>query len=83
MLCAKPGNPLCNETGTANAIATIKGLMKNLAEIQPLINSFQAVDISKDIDTISNINTSLQTIELIYLRNNAILEKTKNQSPTK
>ncbi len=41
MLCAKPGNPLCNETVTANAIATIKGLTSNLTELQPKINGFK------------------------------------------
>ena len=77
MMCAKPGNPLCNETATANAIATIKGLLKNLEALQPQINSFQAIDVAKDIDTITDINSSLQTIELIYLKNNAIFEKTR------
>lgn len=82
MLCAKSGNPLCNET-TANAIATIKGLTSNLTELQPKINGFETVDVTKDIDNINDINTSLQTIEIIYLRNNAILEKAKKTSTTK
>jgi hypothetical protein len=83
MICAKPGNPLCNETITANAIATIKGLAKNLTELQPQINSFKAIDVTKDTDVLIDIKTSLQTIETIYLRNNSILEKAKKQSNTK
>ncbi|OIP52195.1 hypothetical protein AUK10_03940 [Candidatus Gracilibacteria bacterium CG2_30_37_12] len=83
MLCVKPGNPLCNETATANAIATIKGLTKNLTKLQTQVNGFKTVDVTKDIDNINDINTSLQTIEIIYLRNNAILEKAKKTSTTK
>jgi len=40
-LCAKPGNPLCDETETANAIATIKGLSKNITALQTKFDAFK------------------------------------------
>lgn len=85
-LCTKGGNALCNETVTANAIASIKGLAKNLTAMQPKIDALKkgdiTVDTNKEMDTLSDIKTSLQTIEMIYLKNQSILEKSKKQ-PTK
>ncbi len=87
LLCTKPGNPLCNETVTANAIATIKGLIKNLSTLQPKLIAFKkgdiTIDINKEMDTLSDIKASLQTIEMIYLKNKSILEKAKKQPSTK
>jgi len=84
--CAKPGNVLCNETATANAIATIKGLSKNLLTLQPQLDAFKkgdiTIDINKEMDTLSGIKTSLQTIEMTYLKNSSILEKAKKRSST-
>lgn len=55
--------------------------MKNLSAIQPKINAFKkgdvTIDVNKEIDALFNIKTSLRTIEMIYLKNNSILEKTK------
>lgn len=86
-LCAKPGNTLCNETTTASAIATIKGLNKNLLVIQPQLDAFKkgdiTIDINKEMDTLSNIKTSLQSIEMTYLKNSSVLEKAKKQPTAK
>lgn len=83
LLCTKPGNPLCDETSTANAIATIKGLIKDLSALQPKFDDFKkggvTVDINREMETLSDIKASLQTIEMIYLKNNSILEKAKKQ----
>lgn len=85
-VCAKPGNALCNETVTANAIATIKGLSKNLLALKPQLDTFKqgdiTIDINKEMDTLSSIKTSLQTIEMTYLKNSSILEKAKKRSST-
>lgn len=55
--------------------------MKNLSAIQPKINAFKkgdvTIDINKEMDSLFSIKTSLQTIEMIYLKNNSILEKAK------
>ena len=86
-ICAKPGNPLCNETVTANAIVAIKGLLKNLTALQSKIDTFKkgdvTIDINKEMDLLSDIKTSLQTIEIVYLKNNSIIEKSKKQSNIK
>lgn len=86
-MCTKPGNPLCNETSTASAIATIKGLSKNLTALEPKITAFKkgdiTIDVNKEMDTLSDIKASLQNIELTYLKNNSIIEKAKKQSGTK
>lgn len=83
----KPGNVLCNETATANAIASIKGLTKNLTALQSKIDAFKkgdiTIDVNKEMDSLFDIKTSLQTIEIIYQKNNSILEKSKKQSNTK
>lgn len=80
-ICTKPGNPLCNETVTANAVAAIKGLSKNLTALQSKFDAFKkgdiTIDINKEMDTLSDIKSSLQTIEMIYLKKNSILEKAK------
>jgi len=81
LLCAKLGNPLCNNTVTANIIANIKGLMKNIVALQPKITAFKKggiiVDVNKEMDTLTEVKMSLQAIELIYIKNNSILEKAK------
>ena len=82
--CTKPGNPLCNETITSSAIASIKGLTRNLTAIKPKIDAFNkgdiTIDVNKEMDTLSDIRASLQTIEMAYLKNYSILEKAKKPS---
>lgn len=62
-------------------MATIKGLIKNLTALQPKMDVFKKgnieIDVNKEMDTLSDIKASLQTIELTYLKNNSILEKAK------
>lgn len=41
MLCAKAGNPLCDESVTNNAITAIKVLMNNLSMLQPKIDALK------------------------------------------
>lgn len=86
-LCAKSGNPLCNDTSTNSAIATIKGLIKNIAALQPKFDAMKkggaTIDVNKEMDTLSELKTSLQAIEMTYLKNNSILEKAKKQPSTK
>ncbi|MBP6981480.1 hypothetical protein KBB25_01755 [Candidatus Gracilibacteria bacterium] len=80
-LCAKTGNSLCNEATTANAITSIKGLLKNISALRPKIEAIKkgnsSTDTNKDIDTLFDIKASLSTIEMIYLKNNSLLEKAK------
>lgn len=76
LICSKKWNPLCNET-TANAIATIKGLTKDIGTLQGQINTIKTTDESKKIDVLLDIKTSLQTIKMIYQKNNTIIEKAK------
>lgn len=40
-LCAKSGNILCENTTTANAIYSIKNLIKNLSGLQPKFDAFK------------------------------------------
>ncbi|MDD2917279.1 MAG: hypothetical protein PHH70_05550 [Candidatus Gracilibacteria bacterium] len=87
MLCAKAGNPLCDESVTNNAITAIKVLMNNLSMLQPKIDALKkgdaTIDVNKEMETLSDIKSSLQSIEIAYLKNNAIIEKVKKQSSTK
>lgn len=80
-LCTKPGNLLCDETVTANAVAAIKGLSKNLAALKPKFDAFKkgdiTIDVNKEMDALAGLKTSLQSIEMTYLKNNSILEKAK------
>jgi len=55
--------------------------MKNIVALQPKITAFKKggiiVDVNKEMDTLTEVKMSLQAIELIYLKNNSILEKAK------
>lgn len=41
------------------------------------------IDVNKEMDTLSDIKASLESIEMTYLKNNAILEKAKKDANTK
>ena len=86
-LCAKSGNPLCNDSITNGAVTTIKGLIKNMNTLQQKFDAFRkgdiTIDINKEMDVLSELKASLESIEMTYLKNNALLEKAKKQPTTK
>jgi len=41
------------------------------------------IDINKEMDVLSELKASLESIEMTYLKNNALLEKAKKQPTTK
>lgn len=86
-LCAKGSNPLCDETLTSNAVASIKILTKNLTALKPKMDLLRkgdvTIDVNKEMDTLSDIKASLESIEMTYLKNNAILDKAQKDANTK
>lgn len=81
-LCAKPGNALCNETITSSAVSVIKNLSRSVPAMQARIDVLKknelVIDVSKEMDTLSQIKNSLDSMELIYKKNADIIEKFKS-----
>lgn len=85
--CDKPGNALCNESSTNTAISVIKNLSGNMASLQPKIDILKKneliTDVNKEFENLSAIKTSISTIETIYNKNLAILNKSQNKTNSK
>jgi hypothetical protein len=80
-LCSKWWNPLCDDTATVSAITNIKSLSRNLTSIRPKLDALKkgdrTIDVNKEMESLSDIKTTLDSIEMTYSRNNLILEKAK------
>jgi|GEM_PF-4055243 len=85
--CDKPGNTLCNEGATNTAVSVIKNLSSNMASLQPKIDVLKKneliTDVNKEFDTLSDIKASIQAIKILYNKNVAILNKSKNTTNSK
>ncbi len=72
---------------TSSAVTSIKVLLKNLTALKPKMDLLKkgdvTIDVNKEMDTLSDIKGSLESIEMTYLKNNAILEKAKKDTNTK
>ncbi len=58
-----------------------------MATLQQKFDAFKkgdgTIDINKEMDILSELKASLESIEMTYLKNNSLLEKTKKQPSTK
>lgn len=81
--CDRPGNAICNESSGNTAVSVIKNLSSSISGLQPKIDILKKneliADVNKEFDTLSEIKASIQTIETIYAKNVAIINKSQNK----